>query len=461
MDPNSEKVLRMMEKMKLSETEKTSVKVGGVLGAAQGRRDPQAVAKVLSDRPIRAEVIEATLGKIWCPSKGVECRDLGENHFLITLLQVSGKRRALDDGPWMVGRNLVVVVDFDGAKTIDEVVFSSIHIWVRITKMPLGLMTRAAGEVIGELIGKVVEVDAEEDGSAVGKFMRIKIRLDITKPLMRGVTIDVGDGDDVKPLWCPLCYEFLPDFCYTCGIIGHTDRVCDKKLEKGEVQQFSRALRFIPEKKQVSSSSSIRSGEKFVPGFRKSSGGAGSGGSWGNRGSGSLKGSDAPSWRRMDPNDSGADEEEEVTSPLKAQKALTTPGDARKSLVFTPQPVEVGANAVDPPVANKKKGDGPEAEKVSGVNVQVKEAHVNSAMLLDEEQRHAASLDEGKNPRTFKRYPRGPRDDLVPMEAEEGEGRKRGREDGEDMEVEVHMKVKFGRDEKAELQSQDLAEPMD
>lgn len=28
-------------------------------------------------------------------------------------------------------------------------------------------------------------------------------------------------------------YEFLPDFCYAGGIIGHTKKFCEKKVEKG------------------------------------------------------------------------------------------------------------------------------------------------------------------------------------------------------------------------------------
>jgi hypothetical protein len=74
------------------------------------------MAKVMADRPIRAEVLEATLGKIWCPIKGVECKDLGDNRFLITFLQGSEKWRALEDGPWIVGRDLVVLADFDGGE---------------------------------------------------------------------------------------------------------------------------------------------------------------------------------------------------------------------------------------------------------------------------------------------------------------------------------------------------------
>lgn len=143
-----------------------------------------------------------------------------------------------------------MVADFDGEKTIDEVEFIFIPIWARIIKMPLGLMNKAAGEMIGEMIGEVLEVDVEEDDTAVGHFMRVKVKLDIRKPLMRGVTLDVGDGAKEKIKWCPLVYEYLSDFCYTCGRIGHTDRLCEAQLKKGEVQQFSRALRYIPEKKR-------------------------------------------------------------------------------------------------------------------------------------------------------------------------------------------------------------------
>jgi hypothetical protein len=71
------------------------------------------VAKVLADKPVRAEALELALGKIWCPIKGVQ-----------------GKRRAMEDRPWMFGKDLVVMAEFDEAETIDEIEFSSIPIWV-------------------------------------------------------------------------------------------------------------------------------------------------------------------------------------------------------------------------------------------------------------------------------------------------------------------------------------------
>jgi hypothetical protein len=116
----------------------------------------------------------------------VSCKDLGENQFLFTFHQVSGKRRALVDGPWMFGKDLPVMVDFDESKTLEELIFAFIPIWVRVSKLPFRMMNKVAGEVIGGEIGEFMEMDKEEDGSAVGRFLRIKIRLDIRKPLLRG-----------------------------------------------------------------------------------------------------------------------------------------------------------------------------------------------------------------------------------------------------------------------------------
>lgn len=69
----------------------------------------------------------------------------------------------------------------------------------------------------------------------------------------------VGSGAEEKEKWCPFAYEFLSDFCYTCGHVGHIDKVCDIRMEKGEPQPFSRSLRYIPEKKKGESTEAGRS----------------------------------------------------------------------------------------------------------------------------------------------------------------------------------------------------------
>lgn len=291
------------------------------------------VGKVLAEKVVNAEGLVQALGKIWCPIKGVSCRDLGENHFLITFHQASGKRRALEEGPWMFGKDFVVLVDFDETKGLEDLVFAFIPIWIRASKMPFGMMNKVTGKAITNEVGEFIQMEAEEDGTAVGQFLHIKIRLDIRKPLMRGVTLCVGEGK--KEIWCPLVYEFLPDFCYTCGIIGHTDKVCGVKLKEGEEQQFSKKLRFIPEKKKWEDGHNV--GSRGSKGFYQCK-----------VEDGSSMGSDGPSWRKeksvsKDGGDAKRVDEEEVTSPVKKQSGSCNPCRSKKCLVLSKKEKDRGS----------------------------------------------------------------------------------------------------------------------
>ena len=105
-----EAVAGLMDKMKLSEAEKKGIRVKAGGGGSLKSVGLQAIDKVLADRPVHTEALEQTLGKVWCPIRGIDCKDLGSNHFIFTFHQQLGKKRAIDDGPWLFGKDLVVVV---------------------------------------------------------------------------------------------------------------------------------------------------------------------------------------------------------------------------------------------------------------------------------------------------------------------------------------------------------------
>jgi hypothetical protein len=202
------------------------------------------MGKLLANKPAHAEVIESALRPIWCPMKGIEVKDLGENIFLFTFFQAGGRKKAVETGPWMFEKDLLVMEEFVASKMIDEYEFDKIPIWVRVFKLPLGMMDYETAETIGNRIGEFLAVDGLVNGLAMGKYLRVQVKLTITKPLMRGTTVEIGDGK--RTIWCPFEYEYLPDFCYICGIIGHLDKGCSVKLKKGEEAQFGRSLRWVP-----------------------------------------------------------------------------------------------------------------------------------------------------------------------------------------------------------------------
>jgi hypothetical protein len=215
----------------------------------------------------------------------------------------------------------MIVAEFNETKSAEEMEFVSFPIWMRAERLPFGMMNRATAQVIGDDIGKFMEADVDSDEMAIGRALRIKVRLDVRKPLRRGILADLGD--DKGECWCLISYERLPEFCYTCGIVGHVDQACHMKLGKEEKALFSSELRYIQQcKPYVPKHQAVGGGQ---------SGGSGGSGSW--RSSRSDSRSDGPSWRKSveDARVVGRKEssDQEVTSPLKkkSQEASAAGGD--------------------------------------------------------------------------------------------------------------------------------------
>jgi hypothetical protein len=183
----------MLRKLQIAEKKKCVT-----LGRASSRQkvNPnQAIGKVLSERVAHVDVLKQTLGKIWCQRDGTQCKELRQNTFLFTFGQVSGKRRALEEGPWLVGKDLLVIEDFVEDKTLDEYEFRFFPIWVRVSNLPLGRMNRETGELIGKAMGDWEEVDVDDDGQAIGEYLRIKVRLDVREPIMRGIKVNLEEEE--------------------------------------------------------------------------------------------------------------------------------------------------------------------------------------------------------------------------------------------------------------------------
>lgn len=192
------------------------------------------------------------------------------------------------------------------------------------------MMNSETAEAIGDEIREFMDVDTDDGKKAVGRFLRIKVRIDIQKPLMRGVIV-IADSNGAER-WCPVAYEHLPDFCYIYGLLGHIANLCDIAWEMGKPLPYDRSLKVFPPKKKGTLEAGGRGGSNSMLPWRSNLGGSGSHGSL----SGSFgktqgdQHSDALNWRKDDvgreedgKGGSHAGEEKEVMSSMKiSDKAL-------------------------------------------------------------------------------------------------------------------------------------------
>ncbi|XP_074374683.1 uncharacterized protein LOC141715098 [Apium graveolens] len=111
-----------------------------------------------------------------------------------------------------------------------KVSLQEVDFWIQIHNLPIGYMTETVGKQLCNFFGTVVQNDAKNNSSIWCEFMRLRIRLDMRKPLKMKKKIVRKDRTEVVVL-CK--YEKLGDFCFVYRLLSHTERFCKKKLDTG------------------------------------------------------------------------------------------------------------------------------------------------------------------------------------------------------------------------------------
>ncbi|MCH86333.1 hypothetical protein A2U01_0007188, partial [Trifolium medium] len=112
-----------------------------------------------------------------------------------------------------------------------EVPLFNVPLWIQVHNLPGGFMSQKTGKNIGDYIGEFLEYDEKNDSLSWRKYMRIRVLVDVRKPLKRQKKIK-KQGVDNKMV--QFKYERLGTFCYVCGILGHSDSKCTKLFDMTE-----------------------------------------------------------------------------------------------------------------------------------------------------------------------------------------------------------------------------------
>jgi hypothetical protein len=183
------------------------------------------VGKLIADRMVSKEVIRSTIQRGEKLEKTPTFKVMGDNLFLVELESEKDKRRILEGRPWSVEGHMFAIEDYDGLSSPSSYLFEKVAFWVRIYNLPLACMSLIIGNQIGSSMGQVLKVDVDDGGMGWGECLRVKVLLDLKKPLSRGRKLKINGS----PILIHFQYEKLPKFCFQCGAIMHGGTGCPER----------------------------------------------------------------------------------------------------------------------------------------------------------------------------------------------------------------------------------------
>ncbi|TXG60337.1 hypothetical protein EZV62_014910 [Acer yangbiense] len=105
------------------------------------------------------------------------------NTFSFTFQNANDRWLVLHGGLWSFDKAILVLEESMGKGDIKGMCFNKVAFWIQIHNVPLICMTAEIGRFLGEMVDEVKEVDTRKSGDCVGKFIRVRVVVQVDKPL--------------------------------------------------------------------------------------------------------------------------------------------------------------------------------------------------------------------------------------------------------------------------------------
>ncbi|KAL0007019.1 hypothetical protein SO802_008521 [Lithocarpus litseifolius] len=151
------------------------------------------VVKFLTKRALNIDAIAKTFTPLWRAKNGFKIQKEGDHVVLFTFDDKSEMEKIVAIEPWSFDKNLMVLQSYDKEVDLTEMEFKWVTFWVQVHDMPIHFKNRQVAERIYEAIGKV-NMMLDDNESEGDRFIRIRVTIDVSKPLSRGRVISLDSG---------------------------------------------------------------------------------------------------------------------------------------------------------------------------------------------------------------------------------------------------------------------------
>ncbi|MBA0806950.1 hypothetical protein Gohar_022790, partial [Gossypium harknessii] len=143
---------------------------------------------------------------------GVSILNLGNERFLFQFYFEVDVDKVEKNGSWNFNYHLLVLHRLQEEEDPLSVQLNWVGFWMLIHDLPLGFMSEAVARQLGSFIGVFLEYDASPTQLGYKRIMRLKVRIDVRKPLKKKKQLTLLNGESI---YVRFEYENLTLFCET------------------------------------------------------------------------------------------------------------------------------------------------------------------------------------------------------------------------------------------------------
>lgn len=178
-----------------------------------------------------AHIMKDCMADIWQQGKGVTIKDLEQGRFCFQFYHQLDLDIVTKGGPWSFDNYMLVLERLTPGRSMTAIPLQNIDNWVQVYDLSVGFMTEMVGKLLENYSGEFLEFDKNNKSGPWRAYMRIRVCLDVSKPLKkeRKVTMAGGEWNVVH-----FKYECIGIFCYLCGLLRHAVQFCVQRFALGE-----------------------------------------------------------------------------------------------------------------------------------------------------------------------------------------------------------------------------------
>lgn len=203
-------VIRMREKLSLQTLDR-SVRLAAVIFADKVPHKPSTIDMM--------KIAWLSFGVVGITAR--DERDPTDRLFVVTVRNEEAAKDIMENSPWSVKGYSVHVQLWPDHLAIEELPTNKIAVWIQMRGVPPYMYSITNVEEMVEHFGVFITMDDPvESGDGSYCFLRVRVMLDVRRPLPTGFTLPREDG---SPSWVEFKYERLSRFCFCCGRLGHIE----------------------------------------------------------------------------------------------------------------------------------------------------------------------------------------------------------------------------------------------